>query len=223
MCETCLRLRKRAIDRFNGSNKLPFHAYLYVMPAIHPDNKYIEALLHHDPALLDELYSRYSGKITHMVLQNNGSEADAADIFQEALVDIYKKAKKGFTLTCPMEAFLYLICRNRWRNTITRKKYSSVTFADEEGYSNLVTDDSFANAEQVITHQNRKDLIESKLAELGESCRELLKLSWSGKKLEVIAEIMKTTYAYIRKKKGDCTGKLIDLIKGSPNYTLLLN
>lgn len=193
------------------------------MPAIHPDNKYIEALLQNDTALLDELYASYSGKIKYMVLQNNGTEADAADLFQEAIVDIYKKAKAGFTLTCPMEAFLYLICRNRWLNLITRKKYNNVTFADDEGYSNLVSEDSFANAEQILISQNRKNLIESKLADLGESCRQLLQYNWGGKKLEEIAELMKTSYAYVRKKKGDCMGKLVELIKSTPDYKLLIN
>lgn len=193
------------------------------MPDIHPDNKYINALRNNDQVLLDELYTLFSGKIKKMVLQNNGSEADAADIFQEALVDLYKKAKTGFTLTCPMEAFLFMICRNRWLNTITRRKYNNVTFAEDEGYSNLVSEDSFAVAEQIKTNQNRKNLIDSKLVELGGSCSELLQLSWSGKKLELIATLMNTTYNYIRKKKSDCMGKLIDLIKGSPDYQLLLN
>ena len=193
------------------------------MPVIHPDNKYIEALLKNDTELLDELYTRYSGKIKYMVLQNNGTEADAADIFQEAIVDMYKKAKAGFTLTCPMEAFLHLICRNRWLNHITRKKYNSVTFADDEGYSNLVSEDSFANAEQILISQNRKNLIESKLVDLGDSCRQLLQYNWGGKKLEEIAVLMKTSYAYIRKKKSDCMGKLVDLIKSSPDYKLLIN
>ena len=193
------------------------------MPDIHPDNKYIEALLINDPVLIDELYTLFSGKIKSMVLQNNGAEADAADIFQEALVDLYRKAKSGFTLTCPMEAFLFMICRNRWLNTITRRKYNNVTFAEDEGYSNLVSEDSFAVAEQIKTNQNRKNLIESKLVELGGSCSELLQLSWSGKKLELIATLMNTTYNYIRKKKSDCMGKLIDLVKGSPDYQLLLN
>ena len=193
------------------------------MPAIHTDNKYIEAMLQNDAILLDEMYTKFSGKIKHMVIQNNGTEADAADVFQEAIVDIYKKAKAGFTLSCPMEAFLYLICRNRWLNNITRKKYTNVTFADDEGYSNLVSDDSFANAEQILISQNRKNLIENKLAELGESCRQLLQYNWGGKKLEEIAELMKTSYAYIRKKKGDCIGKLIELIKSSPDYKLLIN
>jgi RNA polymerase sigma factor (sigma-70 family) len=193
------------------------------MPAIHPDNKYITALLQNDSVLLDELYSNYSGKIKYMVMQNNGTEADAADIFQEAIADIYKKAKAGFTLSCPMEAFLYLICRNRWLNHLTRKKYNNVTFADDEGYSNLVSDDSFANAEQILVSQNRRNLVESKLNELGDSCKQLLQYNWGGKKLEEIAELMKTSYAYIRKKKSDCIGKLIKMIKSSPDYKLLIN
>lgn len=193
------------------------------MAAVHPDNKYIEALLHNDPVLLDEIYTRFSHSIKKMVLQNNGDEADAADVFQEALVDIYKKAKTGFTLTCPMEAFLYLVCRNRWLNTVTRRKIKNVTFADDEGYSNLVSEDSFAHAEQIRVSQNRKNLIETKLAELGDSCRQLLQHSWGGKKLEEVAMLMNTSYAYIRKKKGDCMGKLIDLVKGSPDYKMLIN
>lgn len=193
------------------------------MSAIHPDNKYIAALLHHDMDLIEEIYSRFGSKIKHMVMANNGTEADAADVFQEALIDIYKKAKNGFTLTCPMEAFLYLICRNRWMNQLTRKKYTTVTFADDEGYSNLVSEDSFGNAEQVLIAQNRKNLIEIKLAELGDSCRQLLQHSWGGKKMEEVAALMNTTYAYVRKKKSDCMGKLITLIKNAPDYKLLLN
>jgi RNA polymerase sigma factor (sigma-70 family) len=197
--------------------------YFYNMPSIHPDNKYLEALVNNDRVLIEEIYSRFSGKIIQMVIQNNGTEPDASDLFQEALVDIYKKVKTGFTLTCPMEAFLYLICRNRWLNQITRKKYNNVTFADDEGYSNLVSEDSFANAEKILQSQNRRNLIETKLEQLGGSCQQLLQLSWGGKKLEEVASLMKTTYAYIRKKKSDCMGKLIDLVKGSPDYQLLLN
>jgi len=193
------------------------------MPDIHPDNKYIEALLTDDPILLEEIYRRFSPRILSMVLQNNGTADDAADLFQDAIVDLYKKASTGFVLSCPMEAFLYRICRNRWLNTLSRKKYNNVTFADDEGYSNLVSDESFANAEEIVQSQNRKNLVESKLAELGDGCRRLLEFSWGGKKLEEVARLMNTSYQYIRKKKGDCLGKLVDLIRKSPDYRMLLN
>jgi hypothetical protein len=54
----------------------------------HPDQKYVEALLNNDMVLLKEVYQKFSGKIKWMVLQNNGTVDDAADIFQEALLSI---------------------------------------------------------------------------------------------------------------------------------------
>ena len=111
----------------------------------HPDQKYIDALLKNDSALLDELYTKFSGKIKNMVLQNNGAEADAADIFQEALLSIYNTAKKGdFTLTCPFEAFLYRICNNKWLNELNKRKTGRVTFIDPDGYNSpKIGEDSF--------------------------------------------------------------------------------
>lgn len=193
------------------------------MQAVHPDQKYIIALLNHDRVLLDELYTRFSPKIRSFVLQNQGTLADAADLFQEALAGIYRKAKSGFQLTCPLEAFLYMICRNRWLNHLNRKKYSNVTFSEEERYSNLVSEDSFAVAESILLSQNRKALMKQKMEELGAGCRDLLEENWGGKKLEELAMVMKTTYSYIRKKKSECMHKLITLIKQSPDYKLLLN
>jgi len=188
---------------------------------IHSDQKYIDALLNNDAVLLGELYQNLSGKIKWMVLQNNGSEAEAADIFQDALLSIYDKAKnKNFTLTCPLDAFIYLICKNKWINELNKRKARKVTFTDTEGY-NDIGEDSFKVAENCILDQARKNLLEEKLAELGDSCRELLQLSWSGKPMDEVATILKVSYGYVRKKKSECMAKLISLIKRSSQYNAL--
>src|SRR4051812_22625784 len=104
----------------------------------HPDQKYIDALLNNDAILLNELYQKFSGKIKSMVLQNNGSETDATDIFQDALLSVYYTAKtKGFLLTCPLEAFLYRICKNKWMNELNKRKVQQVKFTDTEKYDNI--------------------------------------------------------------------------------------
>jgi DNA-directed RNA polymerase specialized sigma24 family protein len=77
---------------------------------MHPDQKYIDALIHNNVTILEELYQKFSGKIKWMVLQNNGSEADAGDVFQDALLAVYRRARTGnFMLTCPFEAFFYTV------------------------------------------------------------------------------------------------------------------
>ena len=189
----------------------------------HPDQKYIKALLDNDTALLEEIYAKFSGKIKYMVLQNNGTETDAADIFQEALLSVYKRAKAGdFTLTCPFEAFLYRICKNKWLNKLKNVWTRNVTMIDSEGYySENVNEDSFNAAADHQLLQDRSDLFIEKFNELGESCKKLLHLSWSCKSMEEVAETLDVTYGYARKKKCECMAKLSALVRNSPQFNLL--
>ncbi|MBN8859637.1 MAG: sigma-70 family RNA polymerase sigma factor [Sphingobacteriales bacterium] len=187
----------------------------------HPDQKYVEALLNNDPLVLEELYEKFSARIKWMILQNSGTETDAADIFQDALMSIYNKAKTGdFELTCPMEAFLYLICKNKWLNVLNKRKTQKVTNTDTEGF-NYIGEDSFRLAEDCVMHQERSALLAEKLSEMGESCKNLLKLSWSGLSMDEVAKKLKVSYAYARKKKSECMAKLITLVKQSPKFNSL--
>ena len=189
------------------------------MTQTHPDQKYIDALLRNDRRLLEEIYKKYAGKIRNMVVQNNGTGSDAADLFQEALIAIYQRAVNGaFVLTCPLEAYLYLICRNRWINELGRQR-KKVTFTDTEGYT--YGEDVFSNAETTANGYARRKLLEEKFRELGDRCRQLLTLSWDGKPMEEVARLMDNTYGYIRKKKSECMARLAELVKNSPQFANL--
>lgn len=166
---------------------------------MHSDHRYILALLDNDPVVIEEIYLKYAGKIKRMILKNNGDESDAADIFQESLLAIYQKAKnQNFILTCPFEAFLYLVCKNKWINELNKRKAHGVTFTDTAGYT--TGEDIAEQASHVIQNDERKNLLEEKLGELGEGCRKLLQLSWSGKAMDEVAAILNVTYGYVRKK-----------------------
>ncbi|PRY87199.1 RNA polymerase sigma factor [Mongoliibacter ruber] len=186
----------------------------------HPDQKYIEALIKNDKVLLDELYKKYFSKIKWMVLKNNGSEEDAADLFQESLMGIYHKAKlSDFELTCPLDAFLYMICKKKWLNVLAKRKNHGVTNLEDQEYN--LGEDSFRLADECQLHDERLSLLKSKLTELGESCQELLKLSWEGNSMEEVAKMMDFTYGYARKKKSECMAKLTKLIQTSPIFKTL--
>lgn len=186
----------------------------------HKDQQYIEALLNNNTLLLKELYEKYSGKIRAMVVKNSGTTTDAADIFQDALLDIYQRAKhKGFVLTCPLDAYLYLVCKNKWINKLNKKGNSTVTFTDTEGYN--YTEDVFTSAAISQNQHERTILVAQKFKELGEGCRELLELSWTGISMMEVAEKLQNSYSYIKKKKSECMGKLIALVKKSPEFSNL--
>jgi RNA polymerase sigma factor (sigma-70 family) len=188
---------------------------------MHPDNRYIDGLKQNNSAVITEIYANHAAKIERMVLTNNGTEADAADVFQEALTDLYRKAHGGFVLTCPLDAFLYMICKNKWINLLNKRKRSPVTFTDTAGYS--AGEDVFKNAELMARHGEKQQLVEEQLAKLGDSCRQLIAHWQKGIPLEEVAGLMGTTYGYIRKKKSECMAKLIELVKNSPAYKLLMS
>lgn len=187
----------------------------------HPDQKYIKALLDNDKLIIDELYKKYSSKIKCMVLQNSGTESDAADVFQESLLSIFNKAKSGnFILTCPFDAFFYLICRNKWMNELNKRKTRKITFMDSDQYNNI-GEDNFKVMQDCMLKEERKKLLMEKLNELGESSRKLLLLSWSGKPMEEVARILNLTYGYVRKKKCECMARLVTRIKESSKFNSL--
>lgn len=186
----------------------------------HSDHKYIVALQKNDSVLIEEIYSRYSKRIIQMVLTNNGTETDAADLFQNVLIELHRKAiKQQFVLTCPFDAFLYMVCHNRWLNELEKRKGKKVTLNGDEGFN--VSEDVFENYETLRVQEKRKSLVEEKLAELGEGCRELLSLSWSGKPLQEVAVALNFSYAYVRKRKTECMSKLIRLVKEAPGFSAL--
>jgi RNA polymerase sigma factor (sigma-70 family) len=187
---------------------------------MHADQRYIDALINNNQTILDELYEKFSGKIKWMVIHNNGSEEDAADIFQEALLSVYRKAKAGgFILTCPFEAFLYAVCKCLWLKELAKRKKAGVTFKENEEYK--ISNEALKAVDEVQLFEARSNLIKEKLEELGLSCRQLLQLSWSGKSMEETARVLNISYGYARKKKSECMAKLIMLIKQSSIYSSL--
>ncbi|QNF35648.1 sigma-70 family RNA polymerase sigma factor [Adhaeribacter swui] len=185
----------------------------------HPDQKYIEALVSNNEILVEEIYRRFSGKIKWMVIKNNGTEAEAGDIFQEALLAISHRAKtQGLILSCPFDAFIYSICKNLWLKVLNKKKsHSSVTDPEEME----IGEDSLQLAEECLIQEQRLQLLNEKLDELGGKCAELLRLNWSGKSMEEVAEDLQISYAFARKKKVGCMDKLINLIKRDPQFNTL--
>jgi RNA polymerase sigma factor (sigma-70 family) len=189
-----------------------------VAKIIHTDQRYLTALLQNDTIVVKEIYSRFSGKIKNYILQNNGAEDEAADIFQEALVDIYQQARyKNLELTCPFEPFLLLICKRKWLNELKKKERHRVT-KDTEDLSEL-GEDVFALAEQMKMQDDKAKLFMDMFQKLGERCREIIHKCLGPVSQEEVASGLGVSYAYLRKKKSECTAELIKLIKSNTKTT----
>lgn len=188
---------------------------------IHEDQWYIEGLKKNDSAVINAIYKKFVPKVVHHIKMNSGDEDSAQDVIQEVLITIFKQAKENnLELTCPFDAYFFLLCKRRWLNELKKSSNKEVTLKDE----NVSKDESL----QEMLFQNevfteKQALFEEMFQKLGEKCQEVLKLSFVTKTMEEVAAKLKVTYAYVRKKKSLCTGQLTKLIQESVHYQSLKN
>ena len=68
----------------------------------------IDGILNGSSVVLDRLYQLYFPMVVKLVTRNNGTEDDAKDIFQEALMVLYDKIqRKDLTLSSSFKTYLY--------------------------------------------------------------------------------------------------------------------
>ncbi|MFK5957588.1 MAG: sigma-70 family RNA polymerase sigma factor [Lutibacter sp.] len=182
----------------------------------HTDHIYIEALLKNDSRVLSKIYEQFSYKIVSYVKKNSGNADDAQDIIQETLVTIYHQAKdKGFILTCPFDAYFYLLCKRRWLNELKKRGKNRVTNLEDD---TSITEEQEQQVEETEIFEQQQQLFELKFKELGTKCQKLLKAAFKIKSMEKVAEILGVSYGYARKKKSQCIGKLTQLVKNSKEF-----
>lgn len=179
---------------------------------IHIDQRYLVGLVQNDTGIIREIYSRFAEKVKLFICKNSGNVEDAADIFQESLMDIYEQARhKNLHLTCPFEPFFILVCKRKWLNSLKKRSHAPVT-TDPENLSDI-GEDVFAQAEIIEKNEQRSNLFLSEFEKLGEKCREIIKASLAGGAQEKIAEALGVTYGYLRKKKSECMAQLMKMIE----------
>lgn len=121
-------------------------------------------------AAIKALYRHYP-VVRQMILKNSGSKQDAEDIYQEALIILFRKVKENdFKLTSSLATFLYSISRFQWMNELRKRKKESTDDAPE------ISEDEANRISNYIEEEAQFKKAEAALLTLGEKCRELLRL-----------------------------------------------
>lgn len=156
--------------------------------------------------------------IKQYVLLNSGSSSDANDIFQEALIILYRKVKEdGFELTSSLSTFLYSIAKLLWLKELSKRtKNASIT--EELDY---IVDDDESISEQI--HRNeRLKLYRQKYEELSEDCKKILQMFLMKITISEITKIMGySSEQHTRNRRYRCKESLIKRIRDSKTYNEL--
>lgn len=182
----------------------------------HDDQKYIEGLKQNNSFVIQSIYEQFAPKVIHYIKQNSGDRDQAKDIIQDTLVTIYNQAhEKNLELTCPFDAYFFLLCKRKWLNHLKKTGHKEVTI-NEEVLSNA--DDAFKLSFETSLYEEQQALFEEMFHQLGHACKELLKACFKIKSMEEVAKNVGVTYAYARKKKSLCIGQLTKMVQTSPKF-----
>ena len=156
-----------------------------------------------DESALKELYKTCYHMIVKMILLNNGTEDEAKDIYQDALIVFWQKATSGnLVLTSKMSTYIYSICKNLWHKELNRKKR---LVREEKDIPVFIDDES----------KERTEILRQCIDQLGGVCKKVLMYYYFDKlSMQKIADKLNFANTNTAKtKKYKCKQKLDNIVK----------
>ncbi|MBA0883029.1 RNA polymerase sigma factor [Flavobacterium undicola] len=186
---------------------------------VHSDQYFIEGLANNNSAIIQSIYKKFVPKVVSYIRNNSGDEDQAQDVVQDIMILLFNQAKaKQLQLTCPFDAYFFLLCKRKWLNELKKASNKGVTIQDDLTSTNEPTEEMVAQTE---IFEEKQQLFDMMFQRLGEKCQEVLKWSFTLKSMEEVAEKLNVTYGYVRKKKSLCTGQLTQWIHEHSSFKSL--
>jgi RNA polymerase sigma factor (sigma-70 family) len=180
------------------------------------DKEIIECLRDRQGYMVRYLFDRYLPMIRLMVSQMGGSGEDAKDIFQDGLIIMLEKIDNDeFELTCKFKTFLYCVCENLWKAVLS-KRHAATNYLTRR-----VDADMDRDFTEIYDDKLYINIFYDSFETLDPVSKKILNLYWQDISPKDIAEKLGYTYGYVRKKKCESQGELIDKIKNHPEYKLI--
>lgn len=134
------------------------------------DSEVILGILNNSDTVLQRLYVAYFPMVMQLIINNNGSEDDAKDIYQEAIIVLYNKVKSGdFELSSKLKTFIYSVCRRLWLKRLNQMSRFGGDIRDFQDH--MPVEDEM---ERHNDRDNQFKQMESALQLLGEPCRTII-------------------------------------------------
>ncbi len=134
------------------------------------DSEIVFGILNNSESAIKRLYVAYFPMVLQLIINNNGTADDAKDIYQEAIIVLYNKIKKGdFELNSKLKTFIYSVCRRLWLKRLSQMNRYGGDVHDFQEYLPV---------EEDVEDQNERDIqftkMQSALQLLGEPCKTII-------------------------------------------------
>ena len=182
------------------------------------DEQILKGILRHDNVVLAYIYKQYFYKVNSFIRKNSGDEDDVNDIFQEAIIIIYRKLKENDLLfeNRSFEVYLFSVCRFLWLKHLEKRRIEKEKISDTLPFQDDIYDD---NLVAVVEKNERFLLYQKHFRNISADCQKILQLFFDKVPIKQIAQIMGfKSDKYVKSRKFKCKELLIERIKQDSEY-----
>lgn len=173
-----------------------------------------------DDSIFERLYVQYYRASTAFVKANSGNEQDARDVFQEALIVLFKKSRTpNFQLTTSPGAYLHAVVRNLWLYRLrTRQAHPEISVQDHLILPETGDDDwELLLGEQNLEEKHR--VVKLLLESLKTECQKLIEYAYYYQySTAEMARLLDYAESFIKVKKHRCMEALREKVKNHPAF-----
>lgn len=185
------------------------------------DVEIITGLRKRDNRVLQYIYKNSFNPIKQLIMSNAGSENDAEDIFQEALIIIFKKIREeqDFSLTAAFTTYIYSISRLLWLKHLRNIKKIEIDPLNRDHEERI----EFEPPSPVHDKDLRMAIYQRTLLKIPEDCQKILTLTAQDiTSMEIARQLGFRSENYVRKRRHFCKEYLINKIKEDPDYQAMI-
>lgn len=181
------------------------------------DDEIITGLRKRDNRVLQYIYKNAFNAIKQLVVHNAGSDSDAEDIFQEALIIIFKKLREDadFKLTSSFTTYIYSISRLIWLKHLKQIKKIEIDPLNRDLEERI----EFEEPLPVEDKDLRLAIYQRTLSKIPEDCQKILRLTAEDiTSREIARKLGFRSEGYVRKRRHFCKEYLVNKIKDDADY-----
>jgi RNA polymerase sigma factor (sigma-70 family) len=181
------------------------------------DEEILEGIKLRKAVVLEFVYEECYPLIRNLVLKNSGEIEDVQDVFQDAMVILFKKVKEnGLVLQCSFKTYIFSICQHLWLQRLERRKKNTHVFRRVSLTAELREEELI----EIYDDEEEKFRIYQKhFLGLDTECQQVLKLFLKKATIREIADTLGyQTEEYTKVKKYRCKEELKRRIISDPEY-----
>lgn len=166
---------------------------------------------------LNHIYTSFFERLKTWVLNNQGDQQAAEDLFQDGLTVIYLKLRDpDFTIEHQFYTYFFSICRNLWLKKLRNDRVLGKSNSMQEASALMVEEDE-------DLFDLKQQIFRRKFVQLGKGCQEILRLALRGMSPSEIAKTLNLkSERHATNRKSYCKQQLAELVRTDPLYSDLL-